>query len=226
MWLYLLKRWGCGTNAARLQGPWAAVHEYTMNPGLFIISPLISLMPLLMPSGPRWHCKPFNHWLTPMHTRELTHSHISHNNSNLWFSINYFPRLCAYRKILIAIRILCFVGDWIDRCVQSLWIHNEQVLHSLAAWRGFQLIVLELPHMLSCGLIDWWSIIDFCAVGSEVGVRPSLCVLFYYWDALQAYVRKHKLLYRLNPNGCFKTGNFIILSGTLSRKSQYVESCH
>lgn len=141
VWLYLLKRLEYDTNAARLWCPWAAVHEYIMNSRLFIISPLISLMLLLMPSGPGWHCKPFNHWLMPMHRCKLTHTY--RTTIPITDSASIIFSDCAYQEILTATRILCLVGYWIDRmCVQSLWIQNKQVFHSLAAWRGLRFSVV------------------------------------------------------------------------------------
>lgn len=92
------------------------------------ISPLISVVLLLMSPGSRWHSKPFNHRLIHTHTHTHTYicTHITQQSisSNYRFTINYFPRHCSHQKTVI-------VSDWIDRMrMQSLWIQDGHILHS------------------------------------------------------------------------------------------------
>lgn len=132
-----------------------------MNSSLFITSPLISLVLLLMSSGSKWHCEPFNLWLihTHAHTRICTHITQQNISSNYWFSINNCPRHCARQKILSAIRLPCFVRDQIDRmCMQSFWIQADFAL--TGCLMRFEVIVLELPRLSCHGLVGWWSVID------------------------------------------------------------------
>ena len=115
--------------------PGAATHAYPMNPGLFIISPLISLVLLLMPPGPRWHCKHCNHRLThtPMHMHTCTFVgtyHAAKILSNYWFSINYFLKLTVFIRRLsqqLGSSALLVIG-WV--CSHSgyktgrFWVHQ------------------------------------------------------------------------------------------------------
>lgn len=62
--------------------------------------PFISVVLLLMSSGSRWHCIPFNHRLIHTHVfrAHITQQSIS---SNYWFSINYFSQtLCSSEDTL------------------------------------------------------------------------------------------------------------------------------
>lgn len=78
---------------------------------------------------------------TCIHTHARSLSHITQQNisSNYWFSINNFPRFCARQKILIAIRLPCFVKNRTDS-MQSLWVQDMQIVHWLAAWWSLRLI--------------------------------------------------------------------------------------
>lgn len=133
------------------------------------ISPLISVVLLLMSPGSRWHSKPFNHRLIHTHTRTHTFAHISHSRASR--PITDSPSIIFPDTVLIRRQSLLAIG--LTECVCNHFGYRTGTFCTHGCLMGFEVIVLDLPCIFCHGLTDWWSVIDR---------RLSPNALFDSWD--------------------------------------------
>lgn len=96
---------------------------HTESSACLFISPLISVVLLLMSPGSRWHCKPFNHRL--IHRRTFTH--ISHSKASRPITDSapiIFPDTVLIRRYSLKLGSLSLLAIGLTGCVCNHFLNR------------------------------------------------------------------------------------------------------